>query len=259
MRTQQPEGWPVDLTKDPTLRKSFDVLRQKWGEVPYKQYERIHTSRLLAQSDQEVLDFWTQSFREGSTGKAFSARGWYQTLYKDIFRGKKVLDVGCGLAPDTVFYAELGAQVTFLDVVESNVEFVRRVCGLKRLKNVDFLHMVDLGTLEALPADYDVLYCAGSLINIPLEVARLEAQALLNHLPVEGRWIELGYPKTRWDREGRLPFNRWGEKTDGGAPWIEWHDLEKLDYMLEPAAFDVILEVEFHNSDFVWFDLIRRI
>ena len=63
---------------------------------------------------------------------------------------------------------------------------------------------------------------------------------------------------SRWEREGRLPYDRWGEKTDGGAPWIEWHDLKKLDYILAPAVFDVVLMTEFHNSDFIWFDLVRR-
>jgi len=85
----------------------------------------------------------------------------------------------------------------------------------------------------------------------------MEAQALLEHLPMGGRWIELGYPKSRWEREGRMPFDKWGQKTDGGAPWIEWHDLEKLRYVLAPANFDVVLDLEFHDSDFNWFDLVR--
>lgn len=86
----------------------------------------------------------------------------------------------------------------------------------------------------------------------------MEAQALLEHLRVGGRWIELGYPKARWEREGRMPSDKWGEKTDGGAPWVEWHDLEKVRVILAPASFDVILDLEFHNADFNWFDLIRR-
>jgi hypothetical protein len=75
---------------------------------------------------------------------------------------------------------------------------------------------------------------------------------------VNGRWIELAYPKVRWEREGRLPATEWGERTDGGAPWIEWHDLQKLEYLFAPASFEVILALEFHSSDFNWFDLIRR-
>jgi hypothetical protein len=46
--------------------------------------------------------------------------------------------------------------------------------------------------------------------------------------------------------------------TDGGAPWVEWYDLTKLHAVLEPARFDTVLYFEFHNSDFNWFDLLRR-
>lgn len=38
---------------------------------------------------------------------------------------------------------------------------------------------------------------------------------------------------------------------------MEWYDLEKLLRRLEPAKFQVILNLEFHKSDFNWFDLQR--
>ncbi len=39
---------------------------------------------------------------------------------------------------------------------------------------------------------------------------------------------------------------------------MEWHDLEKVKAFLAPAIFDVVLALEFHNSDFNSFDLVRR-
>ena len=98
----------------------------------------------------------------------------------------------------------------------------------------------------------------GSMINAPFEIAKSEALDLLKHLKKDGRWIELAYPKVRWEREGSLPFEAWGEKTDGGAPWIEWYDLEKLLQRLSPFKFKPILSLEFHNGDFNWFDLLRN-
>jgi len=256
--TRAKGNWPVDLERDESLRQSFDVLRRKWGEVPFSRLERRMSADLLSLSDEQIIEKWREGYLGSSIGAAFSVRGWYQTLYLDAFRGKKILDVGCGLAPDTVLFAQHGAVVTFLDIIESNVRFVERVCQIERIPNCSFCYMEDLNSLEMLPYDFDVIYCCGSFINAPLEVSRMEAQAILKHLPVGGRWIELAYPKSRWEREGRSSEKEWGVRTDGGAPWMEWHDLNKVDYMLAPAAFDVVLALEFHNSDFNWFDLIRR-
>jgi SAM-dependent methyltransferase len=251
--------WPVDLETDPTLRRSYDVLRAKWCEVPSGVGTRRSSLELLKQSDKEVLAAWADFHESTAAGQAYAMRGWYRTLYSDAFRGKKILDFGCGLAPDSVVWADrMDARVTFVDVVESNVRFVERVCRLKRVR-ADFCVLEDLRYLNQLPADFDVIWCCGSFHHSPLEMARMEAQALLRHLPRGGRWIQLAYPKSRWEREGRMPPNTWGNNTDGAqTPWAEWHDLAKVRYFLAPAEFDLVFTLEFHNADFNWFDLIRR-
>lgn len=122
-----------------------------------------------------------------------------------------------------------------------------------------FCVLEDLRSLEPLPSDFDIIYCCGSFHHAPLEMAQMEAQALLHHLPPGGRWIQLAYPKSRWELDGRMQPNEWGLKTDGeGTPWADWHDLAKLRYFLAPAQFDLVFTLEFHDSDFNWFDLIRR-
>lgn len=250
--------FPPGVGADANLTETFRILRGKWGEVPHTEEARARSEKLLQLSDADLLRTWTEGFLDSSSGKAFDVRGWYHVLYKDIFRGKKVMDVGSGLAFDSITYAEAGARITFVDIVETNLEVVKRICKIKGLSNMTFCYFKDLTALDTLPADYDAIYCQGSLINAPVEVTRLEAQALLKHLPVGGRWIELAYPKKRWVRDGRMPFTKWGRKTDGGAPWVEWHDLDKIRAFLAPAQFEVLFTLDFHNSDFNWFDLVRR-
>jgi 2-polyprenyl-3-methyl-5-hydroxy-6-metoxy-1,4-benzoquinol methylase len=249
--TATPSKLPGDWTAP------FETLRRKWSTVPAAQ-RRMSTLDLLALSDRELLDVWREERRLATTGAAHGVRGWYHELYKDVFRGKRVLDVGAGLGLDGLTFAEHGAHMTLVDIVESNVELQRRLARLLRL-DVKFLYMKDIDALSALPRDFDVVWCQGSLINAPFELIRAECQALLEHLPVGGRWIELAYPKVRWEREGRLPFEQWGAKTDGpGTPWMEWYDLEKLTAALAPARFDTVLYFDFHHADFNWFDLVRR-
>jgi SAM-dependent methyltransferase len=210
--------------------------------------------------DSEALaSLWRQLRKEAAEGEAFSVRGWYHTLYRDVFRGKRVLDVGSGLGLDGITYAQNGAKVDFMDIVSASLQVVERVCKSLNVQNVAFGLIESLDSLAALSDNYDVIWCQGSLINVPFELALLESQLLLEHLPIGGRWIELTYPKERWEREGRLPFEQWGVRTDGpGTPWVEWYDLEKLTRRLAPAKFDVVLHFNFHNNDFNWFDLIRR-
>jgi hypothetical protein len=123
------------------------------------------------------------------------------------------------------------------------------------------------GADASLKATFDVLRQKWGVVPAG-QMNRINSSGLLN-LPdrdflarwveflVGGRWLELAYPKARWEREGRMPFEKWGEKTDGGAPWMEWHDIEKVRWYLAPAKFELVLAIEYHNSDFNWFDLVR--
>lgn len=253
---QQPAQPPdAEWASDP-----FGKLRRKWGEVPGGLLSRKKTSDLLTLSDRDLLGLWDAALAESSQGKdGYATRGWYHDLYKDVLRGKKVMDVGSGMGMDGITFAQHGAQMTFVDIVESNLKLLERLCKLKGVTNARFHYMRDIDSLGELPTDYDVIWAQGSLINAPFDVTRREIQELVRHLKIGGRWVELAYPKERWVREGQLPFEKWGQRTDGPAtPFVEWYDLEKLTAALSPAVFDTILYFNYYNDDFNWFDLIRR-
>jgi len=205
---------------------------------------------------EEVWDLWRNTRHQASVAD-YAQRGWYYTLYKDAFRGKRILDVGSGFGYDGITFAMAGARVTFLDIAESNLALVRRLCEYQHVEGVDFFLMADIPSLGALRDPYDVIWCGGSLHHIPFELARQVARELRKHLNVGGRWIELAYPKERWERDGRPSFEQWGDKTDGGAPWVEWYDLEKVLARVGPEQFRVVLSFNFHDNEFVWFDLER--
>ena len=236
----------------------FGLLRVKWREVPAGAH-RYDTVKLLAMTPVGLVDFWEDRRRDATTGDAYSVRGWYHDLYKKVFRGMSVLDLGSGLGLDGITYAQAGARVTFADIVVENLEILQRLCTEFGIADARFIHLEELSSTASLPGPFDVIYAQGSLINMPANLVREEVQMLLGHLPVGGRWIELAYPRERWQREGALPFDRWGHKTDGiGTPWVEWCDLDKRLQMLSPARFEPLLAFNFHNDDFNWFDLVRR-
>lgn len=251
-------GEPSD-GKGEAWKTPYETLRGRWVSVPSGENVVEKTTKLLQLSDAELLTYWEGARKAITTGHEFAHRGWYHTLYAVGMRGKKVLDVGSGFGVDPITFAQHGARVTFVDLVESNLEVLERLCKIMGLTNVRFVFLEDLESLKPLDTDYDVIMAMGSLHHAPSDILKSEYQELLRHLKVGGRWLQLAYPKARWIRDKRPRFAHWGLVTDGpGTPWAEWYDLDKVLKMLAPARFDVVLYQEFHNNDFNWFDLLYR-
>lgn len=235
----------------------FGTLRGKWREVPAGQH-RYDTADLLTMPRNELLQFWQARRHEATTGGAYSVRGWYHDLYSSVFRGLSVLDLGAGLGLDGITYAQAGARLTFADIVGENLDILRRLCAGFGI-DAQFVHLDTPASIADLPGPFDAIYAQGSLVHMPGDLVRDEVRLLLDHLPVGGRWVELAYPRERWQRDGAPAFDVWGAQTDGaGTPWAEWCDLEKRRASFAPAQFEPLLAFNFHGDDFNWFDLVRR-
>lgn len=247
----------VPYDKPVDWQKPYDTLRRKWGEVPITNWEILSTEQLLALPDDALLQKWEKSRTTLTTGGEWDHRGWYHTLYADSMQGKKVMDIGSGFGVDSITFAQHGARLTFVDLVETNLKVLQRLCGILGLKDTRFVLFEDLNSLKALDTDFDVIMAMGSLHNAPVEVMKPEYQELVRHLKVGGRWLQLAYPKSLWIKAGCPTFDKWGQMLER-SPWEEWYDVPKLLSMFEPAKFDVVLYREFHKGDFNWFDLLYR-
>lgn len=212
----------------------------------------MRSSDLLTWNDQRLASHW-QSVRDADS--KFSDRGWYHELYREFLKGKKVLDIGCGFGISSITFAQFGAHVTFVDIVETNVKLCERVCTALGIQ-ANFLVMRNSKSLRELPMDYDVVTAIGSLHHAPSDYIKAEVSEIVPHLKLGGRWLQFAYPFARWKKEGSLPFDQWGKKTDGeDTPWAEPYDTEKLEKLLAPATFENMLYCEWHNQDFNWFAL----
>ena len=235
------------------------LLREKWAVVPTSLSGRCDLSKLEDYSDTELLQKWETVRSEATTGSQYSHRGWYHTLYAPILQNKNVLDIGSGFGIDGITFAQHGAQVTFVDIVEQNLLIIERICKILGITNINTILLKNENSLKSLGYDCDAILAMGSLHHAPSEFIKIECHELLQHLRIGGRWLQLAYPKSRWVRDGMPPFDQWGVITDGeNTPWAEWYSLSKLLELLEPFAFDVVLSQEFHNNKFVWFDLIFK-
>jgi hypothetical protein len=233
---------------------SLQKYRDKWREVPGGDdaAPRQFTTDLMAKSDADLLAFWEQM----ASRRDASPLGFLQPLYRDFFRGRHALDVGSGLGLDGMRFAAQGARWTFADIAPSNLELLKRVAQLKGVSDRVAFHLIgDDFSFEAVEP-VDAVIAIGSLHHVPFEIAARECASILRLLKRPGRWLELVYPKTRWEKEGSPSFERWGAMTDGDrTPWSEWYDIAKLRRRLSLESPRILLDFDFQGTDFHWFDL----
>ena len=92
------------------------------------------------------------------------------------WRGKKILEIGCGIGTDTINFARAGAQVTTVDLSEKSMELARQraaVFGLEeriRFYPGNAEHLTRFVPLEP----YDLIYSFGVIHHTPHPDAVLE-------------------------------------------------------------------------------------
>jgi 2-polyprenyl-3-methyl-5-hydroxy-6-metoxy-1,4-benzoquinol methylase len=94
------------------------------------------------------------------------------------WRGKKVLEIGCGIGTDTVNFARCGAQVTSLDLSERSLEIAQRrmeVYGLEKQVKFYCGNAEDLASLVPVEP-YDLIYSFGVIHHTP------QPERVLEHL-----------------------------------------------------------------------------
>ncbi|MCF8533122.1 MAG: class I SAM-dependent methyltransferase [Reyranella sp.] len=233
--------------------KSLKPYREKWREVPGGDDvdSRVFSDDLLRLPDDLFLTQWDSIAARRAAGVV----GRMEPLYRDYFSNRRVLELGGGLGFDGMRFAQQGAQWTFADIVPGNLDVIRRAASLKGIAIQCHLIGEDL-SFEALPPNFDAIVVIGSIHHVPFDIARKEALSAISRLKVGGRWIELVYPRERWLREGSMPFDTWGTRTDGDrTPWVEWHDVEKVRRRLHPAILKTVLDFELASHSHRWLDL----
>lgn len=75
----------------------------------------------------------------------------------NAYRGKRVLDVGCGVGNDLSRFAKGGAEVTGIDLAKHSVNLARRNFDQRALKGEFYL--MNGEALELPDASFDLVYC----------------------------------------------------------------------------------------------------
>ena len=167
------------------------------------------------------------------------------------WRGKKVLEIGCGIGTDTVNFARHGADVTAVDLSDNSLEIARQRVGLYGLEDhVRFFH----GSAEELTAfvpkqTYDLIYSFGVIHHTPhpervLAEARQYAAAgstlkimVYHRWSWKVLWIVLGYGKGQFWRTAELVARNSEAQT--GCPVTYTYSRPQARRLVESRGFRV--------------------
>ena len=229
-------------------------LRNKWQEIPATRQDRAFSSDLLDWPDDRLLEYWDECRQQTTTP---NVRGWFQGLYRDDFTGLEIADVGPGVGVDGIYFAQRGAHVTFVDIVEDNLRLLKRICTLKGI-SADYYFIDDFFSYR-FTKQFDAFLFIGSMINAPFDFTQRQLEAMLTFLRPGGKVLMLGYPKERYIRLGAQSCEEFGKMTDGErTPWCEWYNDEKVRMLFGPG-YQLNWSRNFgsENLEFNWFDLTK--
>src|SRR6202030_1944195 len=85
------------------------------------------------------------------------------------WKGKKVLEIGCGIGTDTINFARHGAHVTAVDLTEKSLELARRRAKVFGLEDrIQFFQANAEELSSYVPVDtYDLIYSFGVIHHTP--------------------------------------------------------------------------------------------
>jgi 2-polyprenyl-3-methyl-5-hydroxy-6-metoxy-1,4-benzoquinol methylase len=193
------------------------------------------------------------------------------------WRGKKVLEIGCGIGTDTISFARHGAQVTSVDLTEKSLEVARqraKVFGLE--DRITFLQANAERLSEYVPVErYDLVYSFGVIHHTPHpeqvleEIRKYVAPGSTVKIMVYNRWswkvlwILFIYGKGRIWKLNRLiadyseaqtgcPVTYSYSRSDGRR-WLEDHGFQVTDVMVDHIFPYSIPEYVQYQYQKVWY------
>jgi ubiquinone/menaquinone biosynthesis C-methylase UbiE len=86
----------------------------------------------------------------------------------ELWKGKRVLEIGCGIGTDTINFARAGAIVTAVDLSQESLVLAQKRAELYNLKNIHFYRANTEELSVVVPLEvYDLVYSFGVVHHTP--------------------------------------------------------------------------------------------
>src|SRR5690348_10023789 len=136
------------------MRVDVDQVRQFWNANPCN-------SALSHEEDR-------RKYFEEITCKRYQGRDWHipTTAHFDLYRGKDVLEIGCGIGTDGFEFAKRGARYVGIDLTENSVAIAKERFHLFKIEGTFKVVNAEQG----LPFDsqsFDHIYSFGVIHHSP--------------------------------------------------------------------------------------------
>ncbi len=119
----------------------------------------------LAKHEEGTLEYFKEIDRLRYHSYPYSYSYLLKVAGFDKYRGKRVLEIGCGVGTDLSQFAKNGALVTGVDLTESAIKLAKRRFKAMRLKGT--LRVADAERLPFPSNSFDLVYSFGVLHHTP--------------------------------------------------------------------------------------------
>lgn len=193
------------------------------------------TEELRAFWDAAPCEAWHSAYKVGSSDWSREVTAWRYFIQPHIldfadfwkWKGKRVLEIGCGIGTDTLQFARAGAEVEALEYSQLSMALAGT-----RLKGLAHLHWRNAE--EWLPVGpFDLIYSFG----------------VLHHTPHPERILRLARLRIRPDGELRIMlYAKWSIKhllgtqpeAKAGCPLVRWYSARSARQLVESCGWRVV-------------------
>jgi SAM-dependent methyltransferase len=188
---------PVKIKNDAYFKALVNQVAQASGFLPGSSVSSVSDQDRFSK-EQAFHDAWAESENVetidvlSSNQVCTAPEMRFITKRLGDIRGKKLLDVGCGLGEASVYFALLGANVTASDLSPG---MLKTTCKLADTNNVKVTPHVSAAEDLRLPADalFDIIYAGNLLHHVDIDKTLARIKAHLAPGGVVVTWDPLAY------------------------------------------------------------------